>query len=504
MSLAKELCDTALKFARDGFSIIPIRPGSKTPLLLWARYQRWPLSLQKISRIWQRGAYNVAVLCAAGAAPKFRRLVILDYDCPELFARHSAFLPETWITETGRAGCRHVWLYAPGPVASRKIGALDVKGVGGYCMIPPSLHPSGERYRWLQRPKHIAEVGWELLERIGLQRPSQPDPQITTKAWRILQGTRSARGRPYATRSEAEHAAVMSMVTMGSQWEAVYGAFSSHAHERSKFRELERTRGPDNAMNWLRRSYAKARARERAQSGVLRAAMDSLLAQVPDLAMTRRSAANVRAVYGALVRQAVRLQKPEISFSVRAIGDAVGLSKNAVARALAVLRAHELLQPLNTISHGSARKYALPVLRTGDQNVPYRYTPRGGDCVECTAVAQSSDFVALASHDAFRYGGLGKSGVVVWLCLESATEPQSRAAIAEQTGVPVRTVSRRLSDMGRVGMVVCDRQRWSAVHGVSLDAAAEALGTAGAGWEQMQRNKADRIEFDLLMGRRGR
>lgn len=502
MSGQRSLRDTALDFARQGFSVIPIRPGSKTPLLLWARYQRWPLSLQKIARIWQRGDYDVAVLCAAGAAPHYRRLVILDYDCPDLFARHAPILPKTWITGTGRNGCVHVWLFAPGPVASRKIGALDVKGVGGYCMIPPSLHPSGERYRWLERPRNIAEVGWDLLERIGLQRPGQPDPGITGNAWRILQGARSARGRPYASRSEAEHAAVMSMVAMGSDWSGVYSAFARHAHAGAKFRELERIRGPDAAKAWLRRSYAKARTRESTQSDILSAAMDDLLARVPDLARSRRSAANVRAVYGAVLRQAVRMQKTEISFSVRAIGDAAGLSKNAVVRALAVLRAHEVLQSAGADVHGSARRYAVPVLQSATAIVPKRYTPWGGDCEECTAVARSGDFVQLAAHDAFRHRGLGKSGAAVWLCLQSAAESLTRRQIAERCGVPVRTVSRRLGEMADAGMVVCDRQRWRSVHGVSLDDVAEALGTAGAGWEQVQRNKADRIEFDLLMGRR--
>jgi hypothetical protein len=61
-------------------------------------------------------------------------------------------LPDTVTVETGSGG-RHHWFSPPQGAEIRnsegKIGpGLDVRGVGGYVLVPPSLHASGRRYTW--------------------------------------------------------------------------------------------------------------------------------------------------------------------------------------------------------------------------------------------------------------------------------------------------------------------------------------------------------------------
>ncbi|HET7070111.1 MAG TPA: bifunctional DNA primase/polymerase [Nocardioides sp.] len=57
--------------------------------------------------------------------------------------------PYTPAAKTGRG--LHLWFVTPKETGSRKLGPkLDLKGVGGYVAAPPSLHPDGHRYEWLE------------------------------------------------------------------------------------------------------------------------------------------------------------------------------------------------------------------------------------------------------------------------------------------------------------------------------------------------------------------
>ncbi len=107
-----------------------------------------------ISHWWERWP-NANVGLATGAAS---RLVVLDVDpghggdetLTDLELLHGK-LPQTVEVLTGGGG-RHVYFRWPGravPNSAGKIGpGLDVRGDGGYVVVPPSLHQSGQRYQW--------------------------------------------------------------------------------------------------------------------------------------------------------------------------------------------------------------------------------------------------------------------------------------------------------------------------------------------------------------------
>jgi hypothetical protein len=93
-----------------------------------------------------------------------------DDSLDELLAKHGRF-PETAEQMTGGGG-RHILFRHPG-VAVPKVLApgIDLKGDGGYIVVAPSIHQSGNRYQWdgLEGSKALltpaACPGW-LLETI--------------------------------------------------------------------------------------------------------------------------------------------------------------------------------------------------------------------------------------------------------------------------------------------------------------------------------------------------
>jgi putative DNA primase/helicase len=61
-------------------------------------------------------------------------------------------LPATLVSRTG-AGLHHFYKY-PGVTIRSGIAVLgpgiDIRGDGGYVVVPPSLHVNGKRYEWLR------------------------------------------------------------------------------------------------------------------------------------------------------------------------------------------------------------------------------------------------------------------------------------------------------------------------------------------------------------------
>lgn len=94
----------------------------------------------------------------------------------EALCDHFGELPGTLHAFTGGGGDHYLFRW-PGrritSVAHRLGAGLDVKGQGGYIVAPPSLHASGERYRW-DRPERPLDASPWLLQRV------LPPPLATT------------------------------------------------------------------------------------------------------------------------------------------------------------------------------------------------------------------------------------------------------------------------------------------------------------------------------------
>jgi len=177
------LLDAAVRYARLAWRVHPLRPGDKRPIL-----QNWPEQATTdravITRWWQQNPKaNIGIATGNG-------LLVLDvdashdgYETLEQLQDKYGILPDTPTVLTGSGG-RHIYFRLPegGTVrnSAGKLGpGLDVRGDGGYVVAPPSTHPNGQRYEWLegQSPDDLplADAPEWLIRLIAQATPRQRD-----------------------------------------------------------------------------------------------------------------------------------------------------------------------------------------------------------------------------------------------------------------------------------------------------------------------------------------
>ncbi len=146
------LAVAALAFAKSGIAIFPCVPKTKRPIIK-DNLNAATTNESQIKEWWDKNP-NANIGMPTGAK---NGRVVIDPDGPtgedslaKLIAQHGP-LPETFEVKTGReAGGRHLHLFAHVETKSKAAAlgpCLDVKGDGGFVLLPPSIHPdTGKEY----------------------------------------------------------------------------------------------------------------------------------------------------------------------------------------------------------------------------------------------------------------------------------------------------------------------------------------------------------------------
>jgi Bifunctional DNA primase/polymerase, N-terminal len=168
------LLKAVLAYACRGVPVFPCEPRGKAPLT-YSGFWDATTDAGRIEAWWDRWPYaNVGVPTGERSG-----LLVLDVDPrdggPEsllALERINGPLPETAKARTGGGGVHVFFRYPAGETvrnSARRLGpGLDVRGVGGYVVVPPSRTQSA--YQWLARTPP-ADSTW-LLECLR----GQPSP----------------------------------------------------------------------------------------------------------------------------------------------------------------------------------------------------------------------------------------------------------------------------------------------------------------------------------------
>jgi hypothetical protein len=159
---------------RAGWKIHPVRKDKVAMLKDWPNVASDDVEI--IDRWWTENPdASIGVACGPKSG-----IWVLDVDLPDgpssleaIEAKHGK-LPATLMQQTGSGGTQYFWKWNGTEIrnsGSKIAKNIDVRGNGGYVVLPPSPHPSGGEYKWLNKnsiadpPKWLVELLTKPKER---------------------------------------------------------------------------------------------------------------------------------------------------------------------------------------------------------------------------------------------------------------------------------------------------------------------------------------------------
>lgn len=180
----KTMMEWALYYRNLGWSPFPVG-NDKKPLVKWELYQREIPSEEQIKQWWTYNP-NAAIGIATG---NVSGIVVVDVEAGGKIND----LPKTIISRTGGRGYHYFYKY-PGRLVKNAVRLkplTDIRGDGGYVVVPPSMHKSGNRYEWNVSPEAtvLAEMPSWVCDS-ALSKPFQTDWQkfLTSD---VMEGSRN-------------------------------------------------------------------------------------------------------------------------------------------------------------------------------------------------------------------------------------------------------------------------------------------------------------------------
>jgi hypothetical protein len=166
------MLDAAIGYAELGWRIFPVR--GKIPILDGG-YHIATTDVDQVRRWWTYEHPGANIGCACD-----REFWALDVDprnkgdeSLERLLEEIGPLPPTVTSETGGGGWHFLFLHNSTPIkklSAKTYPGLDVQ-CNGYIVLPPSVHPTGRRYQWLEGsgPTEIAIAAapQRLLDLVG-------------------------------------------------------------------------------------------------------------------------------------------------------------------------------------------------------------------------------------------------------------------------------------------------------------------------------------------------
>lgn len=146
--------DIAKEYVGFGWSILPVKPDEKRPYMSnWLQYQHSRASDSMIEG-WFTRLSGAGIGAVTG---KISNMVVLDVEswCTTPIEEILKKYPTQMVARSGSGGWHLYYQYPLGvSKVSNRVGIFngaDLRADGGFIVLPPTIHPNGNRYEWVQR-----------------------------------------------------------------------------------------------------------------------------------------------------------------------------------------------------------------------------------------------------------------------------------------------------------------------------------------------------------------
>jgi len=457
------ILDAAYALHSRGVNVIPITPLGKSPIGQWSRWMNRPQSWPDVVRLLEKHSSDVNLAAIGGirsmaVGDGWGYLAVVDCDDHDALEKVRALVKtvtgqDALSSASQRGG--HVWLRTPWPLKTARWERGEVRASHAYTLAPPSVHPSGVPYRWINPDAEIAYCDHPIP---GIPWEYTKEHRIPRLAAAIMRGDERVLRR-YASKSEIDFALILSLVNSGMTFKEVTACYIASKHPKHldpQHRSFER-----RLMAEYLRAKEQGHRDDYAHAQDLANKVKAWVLSIAFPGATSRTKETDRRIMLAHCERALKSGKSEWHLSRRDI------ESMAMVSAMTACKATRRLIKAGFIKkgRGNAGEYAQSY--SWGPKVDHLHTLAADVCKWST-----SDH---AMHPAFEHRGLGRYAGRVFQVLSTINEGNTRQ-IAEAAGCSIHTARRHLRRMLRLQLVGYDGHRWWACP-EQLDAVARFLHT---------------------------
>lgn len=155
-------------YCNKSWKIFPVKEKDKTPAI--NNWINLATNNKKTIVEWYKENNNYNWGLATG------EIIVIDIDPKNGGSLEDIELPETLRVKTGSGGYHLYYKNSAGKDIRNSVSKLskgiDIRGYGGYVVLPPSIHPNGNSYEW-ENEIPLSEFPYELLGRMDSKEESK-------------------------------------------------------------------------------------------------------------------------------------------------------------------------------------------------------------------------------------------------------------------------------------------------------------------------------------------